>query len=94
MQQALIYASDRAASDQFGCAVAICDNYALVGARYDDDTYSGSGSAYIFFRDGDNWNQQAKLAKLTADDPQSNDYFGFSVAISDNELSPISYHDI
>jgi hypothetical protein len=88
--QAFIFASDRAASDEFGCAVALSGNYAIVGAREDDDSYSGSGSAYIFFRDGDNWNQQAKL---NANDPQADDAFGFSVAISEDYAFVGAYAD-
>ncbi|ETR69425.1 MAG: PKD domain-containing protein [Candidatus Magnetoglobus multicellularis str. Araruama] len=78
-QQAQLSASDKASSDYFGCAVDISGNYAIVGAKYDDDSYSSSGSAYIFVREGDTWTEQAKL---TASDPHTNDYFGFSVSIS------------
>jgi hypothetical protein len=79
VQQAKLTASDRAASDRFGFAVSISGNYAIVGAYYDDDNGSNSGSAYIFKRDGSNWSQQAKLVPT---DGASNDYFGYAVAIS------------
>jgi hypothetical protein len=46
-------ASDGAASDEFGCAVAINCHHAIVGAHYDDDKGTNSGSAYIFRRDFD-----------------------------------------
>lgn len=46
-------ASDGAASDEFGCAVTINCHYAIVGAHYDDDEGTNSGSAYIFRRDFD-----------------------------------------
>ncbi|KPA12838.1 PKD domain-containing protein [Candidatus Magnetomorum sp. HK-1] len=85
-----IYASDRAASDQFGCAVSLSGDYAIIGARYDDDSFSGSGSAYIFFRDGNNWNQQAKL---NANDPETNAYFGESVSISGDYAIVGAYSD-
>jgi len=43
-----IVATDAAAGDNFGDAVAISGNTAIVGARYNDDGGSASGSAYIF----------------------------------------------
>ncbi len=43
-----IVASDRAAWDRFGCAVALSGNTAVVGALRDDDHDSNSGSAYVF----------------------------------------------
>jgi hypothetical protein len=66
-------------NDQFGYAVAISDNYAIVGSYRDDDKGDSSGSAMIFKRDNDMWTMQAKLI---AHDGQPNDYFGFDVAIS------------
>ena len=71
-QVAKLMANDRAASDHFGSSVAIYGDYAIVGARYDDDKGSNSGSAYIFKREGASWTQQAKL---TAFDGITNDYF-------------------
>lgn len=43
-----LLASDGAAGDQFGTSVAIRDDTAVVGSILDDDTVSGSGSAYLF----------------------------------------------
>jgi hypothetical protein len=37
--------------------VKIYGDYAIVGARYDDDKGSNSGSAYIFKREGLSWTQ-------------------------------------
>ena len=50
-----------------------------MGAPYDDDAGTDSGSAYIFKRDGFAWTEQAKI---TASDYAALDYFGYSVAIS------------
>ncbi|MEA1966066.1 MAG: FG-GAP repeat protein, partial [Euryarchaeota archaeon] len=72
-------ASDGAAGDFFGYSVAISGDYAVVGAREDDDAGSASGSAYIFKRDGTVWTEQAKI---TASDGAAGDLFGMSVAIS------------
>jgi hypothetical protein len=78
-EQAKITASDGAAGDCFGVSVAISGDYAVVSAYGDDDAGSGSGSAYIFKRDGTAWTEQAKI---TASDGEADDYFGWSVAIS------------
>ncbi len=72
-------ASDAAAFDDFGDSVAISGNTALVGAAFDDDAGTSSGSAYLF--DAANGNQ---LFKLTAFDAAGGDRFGGSVAISGN----------
>jgi len=79
IQQQKLTASDGAAYDEFGQSVSISGDYAIVGAYYDDDKGSASGSAYIFKRAGTTWSQQAKL---TAWDGAANDQFGYSVSIS------------
>jgi ribonuclease BN (tRNA processing enzyme) len=73
-------ASDAAATDIFGSAVAISGDTAVIGARLDDDGGSASGSAYVFTRDAaGTWSERRKL---TASDAAANDQFGFSVAVS------------
>lgn len=47
-QQAKLLASDGATNDQFGNAVAISGNMAVVGSFLDDDKGSESGSVYTF----------------------------------------------
>jgi hypothetical protein len=79
IQQGKLTASDSAVEDWFGWSVSISDDYAIVGAVYNDDNGSMSGSAYIFNRDGTTWIQQAKL---TASDAAAEDCFGWSVSIS------------
>jgi len=74
-------ASDAAAGDEFGGAVAIRGNMILVGAAADDDGGTDSGSAYVFERNAggpDNWGQ---VKKLTAADAAGNDRFGSAVAL-------------
>jgi hypothetical protein len=78
-EQAKLLASDGAANDLFGYSVSISDDYVIVGAPYDNDNGSDSGSAYIFKRDGTIWTQQQNL---TASDGAALDYFGCSVSIS------------
>ncbi|MCH8294623.1 T9SS type A sorting domain-containing protein [Candidatus Poribacteria bacterium] len=78
-QQSKLSDSETAAEDQFGYAVAIGENFAVVGARQDDDGGSNAGAAYIFGRRGINWTRQAKLI---ANDVAPGDLFGYSAAIS------------
>ena len=72
-------ASDGSTSDEFGYAVAVSGETAVIGSRYDDDYGSNSGSAYVFKRSGSSWTQEQKL---NASDAGANDYFGWSVSVS------------
>ena len=78
IQQARLVALDGAGGENFGNSVSIDGNYAVIAANLDADMGQGSGSAYIFRREGQNWAQQAKL---TAPDADQNDYFGQGVSI-------------
>ncbi|HRQ73724.1 MAG TPA: GC-type dockerin domain-anchored protein [Phycisphaerales bacterium] len=69
--------SDAQAGDQFGWAVAISGDVAIIGARRDDDLGSNSGSAYVF-----NAATGQQLFKLRASDGAAQDEFGYSVAIA------------
>ena len=73
-------ASDAAKDHWFGMSVSISGDYAIVGANGNDDAGSNSGSAYIFVRSAETWNEQAKL---TASDAAWEDRFGSSVSIND-----------
>ncbi len=81
-QVAKLTASDGATNDDFGWSVALSGGTALVGADYDDDNSTDSGSAYVFYQNqggADNWGQ---VAKLTASDGAADDNFGQAVALS------------
>ena len=71
-------AYDGAAGDQFGYSVDISGDTIVVGAPYDDDNGSDSGSVHIFVSSGGSWMQQAKVKP---GDGAAGDYFGYSVAI-------------
>jgi len=85
-----VVANDGDLSDNFGYSVAISGDYATVGAYFDDDNGSNSGSAYIFFNNDTSWIEQAKLIP---DDGEEDDYFGYSTAISGNYAVVGAYHD-
>ena len=77
-----IVASDGAENDNFGNSVAISGdgNTLVVGARFDD----GKGSAYIYKYDGTGWDE----TKLVSDGA-SEDYFGYSVAVSSDGTTAV-----
>ncbi|MFN0123257.1 MAG: putative Ig domain-containing protein [Blastocatellia bacterium] len=72
-----LLASDGAAQDYFGSAVAISGDVAMIGAPGDDTDH---GSVYLYTRNGATWTQ----TKLTAADGAAQDNFGWSVAIDGN----------
>jgi hypothetical protein len=84
-QVAKLTASDAASNDRFGKSVAIDGNTVVVGAYLDDDAGTYSGSAYVFLTT-DGGATYGQVAKLTAADGTSNDYFGVSVAIAGNTI--------
>ena len=72
-----ITASDGAASDNFGSAVAIGNGKIVVGAFQDN---SNTGSVYVYDLDGTN------ETKITASDSASGDYFGIAVAAGNGKI--------
>ena len=82
-EQVKLTASDGASQDRFGKTVTISGDTVVVGSPHDDDNAPGSGSAYVFVRDGGVWTQQQKL---TASDAETNDNFANSLAISGDTL--------
>ena len=90
-QTTKLHASDATAGDQFGKSVSISstpgNEVAIVGAHLNDDSGSGSGSAYIYRFNGVTWDEEQKLL---ASDGADGDLFGFFVSIggaSGNELA-------
>ena len=80
-QVAQLLSTDLAAGDDFGSAVALSCNHALVGAPGNDDQAFDSGSAYVFKRNQggqDNWGQ---VVKLIPSGGATLDEFGTSVSL-------------
>jgi hypothetical protein len=75
LQQTLT-AADGAAGDEFGYAVALSGNEALVGAAVKDN---GQGYVYAFARSGTTWALQQEFTETTG---APNDCFGCSLALS------------
>ena len=88
-QRAKLIASDSTTLSTFGWSMAISGDTIVVGAVYDDDKGSGSGSAYIFTRDvaGSLTAGFTQRAKLLASDGAGGASFGYSVAIEGNVVA-------
>ena len=72
-------ASDALQFSDYGRAVDLSGDYAIVGAIRDTDSGLSSGAAYILFRSQGQWIEQQKLK---ASNTSSNDMFSIDVAIS------------
>ena len=78
-QVAELTASDGAAGDLFGKAVAVSGDIVVVGAPGDDNERgTNAGSAYIYLRGSMGWSEQARLI---SSDGAAEDQFGSAVAI-------------
>ena len=88
-QQAYIKASNTNAGDGFGLALSLSGdgNTLAVGAPFEqsngssqtDNSAANAGAAYVFTRSGTAW---AQVAYLKAPNAETQDLFGFSVAVS------------
>ena len=76
-----LISSDGEPDDWFGESVDIDEDYAIIGARLDDDNGNASGSAYIFKNNNGSWIQEEKLI---ASNGSEYDGFGCSVSIDDD----------
>lgn len=71
-----------AVGDFFGLSVYISGIYAIVASPYDDAGLgTDQGSVSIYKYDGNSWSLMQKLTDATG---AANDYFGYSVCITDN----------
>ena len=94
-QQAYLKASNTEANDVFGFAVAMSGDTLVAGAfgegsagtgvagDQNDNSAAGAGAAYVFFRNGTTWSQQAYLK---ASNTEANDSFGKAVVVSGETL--------
>ena len=91
-EQSKLVPSDGEPYKSFGLeSISINGNYAIIGARGNDDNGYRSGSAYIFKQDGNNWTQQVKLFPSNKGDIQ---YFGKYVSIDGDYAIIGAYGDI
>jgi hypothetical protein len=81
-------ASDAGAEDQFGHRVYVTEDIIVVGAPFDDDAGSSSGSTYVF-----DVNSYEQLHKLMANDAAAGDRFGWSISASGSTVVVGAYLD-
>ena len=91
-ETAKLTASDGATGDWFGFSVSVYNNTAVIGAYYDDDNGSNSGSAYVFEKNSTSGNWMQK-EKLLASDGAAYDRFGNSVSVYNNTAVIGAYKD-
>lgn len=77
-EETKLIASDGNEAEWFGYSVSISGDYIIIGATGVSNN-DMTGAAYIFKRNIDEWNEQAKLM---ASDGAIGDEFGYSVSIS------------
>ena len=94
-QQAYLKASNTDTGDRFGYAVAVSGDVVAVGAYREDSSATGvdgdessddamdSGSAYVFRRTGQDWDQ---IAYVKASNTDVGDWLGLSAAASDGTV--------
>jgi len=82
-ESAELIGSDTMVGDYFGFRVDMSAARMVVGAYRDDDNGSNSGSVYVYHLESGNWIQEAKLL---ASDGREDDWFGWSVAISEDTI--------
>jgi trimeric autotransporter adhesin len=95
-QDAYIKAREPSMEDEFAVSIAASGDTLVAGALYEDSNATGvdgdqndegaydSGAAYVFARGADGWRQQAYLK---SSETASEDFFGFSVAISGDTIA-------
>ncbi len=74
--QTTLIASDHSIGEEFGTAVAVSGNLAVIGVPQKNN---GQGVFYVFSQSGSAWTQQAEM---TASDATGADNFGNAIAVS------------
>ncbi|WP_462320683.1 hypothetical protein [Halochromatium sp.] len=80
-REAKLIAADPSLDAQFGSALALTEQRALIGAYRDNERGRLAGAAYLFERGEGGWQQ---VQKLMAKDARAGQYFGYSVALADD----------
>lgn len=83
-ENAKLIASDGAATDDFGYSVALSGNFGIVGARWDDITYTNQGSAYLYRNLGTASGNVTESVKIWATDAFTENRFGVSVSLDED----------
>jgi len=82
-QREKFIARDAKADDQFGFALALHANAAIIGAHLNDHMGDNAGAAFLFVKNRQGWQERARI---TADDGSDFDKFGGAVALDKNTV--------
>jgi len=83
VETAKLVPSTGASQDRFGWSVSVDGDTVVVGAAFDDDKGTDSGSAYVFEKIGGAW---VETAKLLAADGAARDELGGGVSVSGTKI--------
>jgi FG-GAP repeat len=83
-QEAKLSASNATAYQEYGSAVAVEGDRAVVGAPTWASMIDGAGWAFVYDRVGATWSE---VAVLEPGDPEDNDLFGYSVAVQGGRVA-------
>ncbi|MCA9998293.1 MAG: PKD domain-containing protein, partial [Anaerolineales bacterium] len=82
-QEAKLVANNGGANDYFGTSVTVAENIAIIGSPQHNSANTDSGNVYVFEKNGAAW---VESWQLLASDIAAGDQFGYSVAISANNI--------
>lgn len=85
-----ILASDFSYDAEYGFAVDIDGDYAVVGSLRDDEGAPDAGAVYVYHRGANGWVEQAKLL---SPNPEHGDYYALDVAIQGDWVAVAAYWD-
>jgi len=85
-----IIANDNDTGDHFGSSIALDDDILAIGAYFDDDKGSKSGSVYLYKKENDTFKY---INKITASDGKAGAAFGASLSLDDSKLLVGAYAD-
>ena len=83
VQQSKLVPDDLGEGDLMGYCITSNEDFVAISAHLNDEMALDAGAFYLFHRNGDQWNE---AAKVTAGAPQEMDHFGICVDISGNNL--------
>ncbi len=87
-ETAVLKADNGYADDNFGQSVAVDGDYIVIGAP---GRQSSKGAAYVFKKSGTDWTDAFQDAVLTRASAEADDYLGFSVDISGDDIVAGAY---
>ena len=77
-------------NEYFGKSLVISDDWLVVSSIYDDENGEKSGSVYVFYYNGLDW---IESAKINPEDGDAYDRFGYSVDLFENRIIVGSVYD-